>query len=836
MLALQRPRSRTSSTLSWVELDLHFFEHITRNMTVLLRILLLGSGGREHALAWKLSQSSMVQHVYVAPGNGGTAALDPRKATNIPDSQVPSTKFEQLLEFAVENNVNMLVPGPEAPLVDGVVDYFHQHGPARIACFGPSKKAAQMEGSKVFAKEFMQRHAIPTADFQSFTNFDSASRYLESHRHQRFVIKADGLAGGKGVIIPESHDEAISALRSIMTDREFGSAGDLVVLEEYLQGEEISILSFCDGHTIFSLPAAQDHKRALDNDQGLNTGGMGCYAPATMSTPEIMQRIDRDILQPTVDNMRRDGFPFVGCLFTGLMLTQNGPKVLEYNVRFGDPEVQTLLPLLDSDLADILLRCTSHTLDSTQLRIKNDFSTTVVVAAAGYPGKYDKNIPVMIRSLAENTYHFHAGTALDAAAATVKTTGGRVLAATATAPSIVLSVSKAYAAVDAIQFPGMHFRKDIAQRALKHQQQQQSSSNPTAGPLTYASTGVSITQGNALVSLIKSHLHTTARPGISASIGAFGGTVSLRDAGYGSDAPILLAAIDGVGTKILLARAVGDFSTVGIDLVAMNVNDIVVQGAEPLAFLDYYACGRLYVDDAETFVRGVCKGCCAAGCGLVGGETAEMPGVYGTGRGEMDAAGCAIGALKAGESVLPDKDRMHEGDVLLGLASSGPHSNGYSLIRKVVEKTGLSYKSLCPWDSTMTLGRALLTPTRIYVKSLLAALKRHQGAIKGMAHITGGGLEENIPRMLPEHLGVVLDAMAWRVPDALKWVKREGGVANGEFARAFNTGLGMVCVVDAGQVDSVRETLKGCGEEVSDVGRVVGGVGVNVENMSVWDE
>ena len=360
-----------------------------------LKILLLGSGGREHALAWKLSQSPLVSCIYVVPGNGGTASVS-SKVVNIPDSQLRSADSAALLKFAVEKEVGLLVPGPEAPLVHGVVDYFKANGPASIACFGPSKAAARIEGSKAFAKDLMRRHNVPTAIYKTFTSFTEAESFLKQNESTKWVLKADGLAAGKGVIIPETQEEALAALKSIMLDKEFGSAGETVVIEEYLEGEELSILTFSDGQNILSLPAAQDHKRIFDGDQGPNTGGMGCYAPAPVATPEIMRRIHGEALQPTIDAMRKGFFPFMGCLFTGFMLTKQGPKVLEYNVRLGDPESQTLLPLMETDLAEVMLRCTQHCLDGIRLKVKSEFSTTVVVAAGGYPGKYDNGVKMSV--------------------------------------------------------------------------------------------------------------------------------------------------------------------------------------------------------------------------------------------------------------------------------------------------------------------------------------------------------------------------------------------------------------------------------------------------------
>ncbi|KAK4889389.1 hypothetical protein LTR27_011835 [Elasticomyces elasticus] len=359
-----------------------------------------------------------------------------------------------------------------------------------------------------------------------------------------------------------------------------------------------------------------------------------------------------------------------------------------------------------------------------------------------------------------------------------------------------------------------------------------SEQSQTAG-MTYADAGVSIDLGNELVQSIKAAVASTRRPGADAEIGGFGGALDLAAAGY-TEPPILIQAIDGVGTKLKIAFAMDDYSTVGIDLVAMNVNDLIVQGAEPLTFMDYYACSKLNVPDAVRFVEGVAEGCKQAGCALVGGETAEMPGMY-QGK-EFDAGGAATGALKKGRTLLPDKSTMREGDCLIGLVSNGAHSNGYSLIRKIVEKAGLSYNDKAPWDGSQTVGKSLLKPTRIYVKQLMPAVE--QDLILGMAHITGGGLEDNIPRMLPKHLAADIDVSTWSVPPVLRWLKKAGNVSSREFARTWNTGLGMVLVASADNADKLVQVLDDAGEKAVRMGKLVKheGQGVILHKMEVWDE
>lgn len=785
-----------------------------------IRVLLIGNGGREHALAWKLSQSPLVEAIIAVPGNGGTATCP--KTTNL--ASVSAEDFPGLVALAQQEKINLVVPGPEAPLVDGVESFFTNVG---IPCFGPSMAAARMEGSKTFSKDFMKKHNIPTAAYENFSDYKQAKAYVDSINHD-IVIKATGLAAGKGVIIPATKEEAHQALREIMCDKAFGSAGDEVVIEEFLTGDELSILSFCDGYTIKSLPPAQDHKRIFDGDQGPNTGGMGCYAPTNIATPELIAKIEKNILEPTIAGMRNDRFPFKGVLFTGLMITPNGPKVLEYNVRFGDPETQTVLPLLseDTDLSEVMMACAKGYLSSVKINILPKFSATVVVAAGGYPGSYAKGTPMTVGTPAAGSgiTIFHAGTKL--AGSQLQTSGGRVIAANAVGSSLEEAVKKAYEeGIKLIQFENMFYRKDIAHRAFR-----KSGPAPSAG-LTYAQAGVSIDAGNELVEMIKKAVRSTARPGADAEIGGFGGEVDLEAAGYPS-APILVGAIDGVGTKLIIAQTMNKHDTVGIDLVAMNVNDLIVQGAEPVMFLDYYSCSKLHPADTAAFVSGVAVGCKQSNCALVGGETAEMPGIY---HGDdYDAAGAAIGVMKKAAR-LPRLDSMAEGDVLLGLASNGVHSNGFSLVRRIVDHAGLKYTDSCPWDnSASSVGESLLTPTRIYVRPLLKALSSE--LIKGLSHITGGGLTENVPRMLPKTLAAEIDIASWDVPAVFKWLQKAGSVEAKEMARTFNNGIGMVAVVAARDVEKTVSTLEAEGERVFKIGRLVkrDGEGCVLKSLESW--
>lgn len=760
---------------------------------------MVGSGGREHALAWKLAQSSHVQQVLVAPGNAGTASNG--KITN---SAVSVSNHAILAQYCKDHNIGLVVVGPEAPLAAGIVNDLTAAG---IKCFGPSEKAAQLEASKQFAKDFMDRHGIPTAKWKAFTNPLEACNFINSASFLALVVKASGLAAGKGVIVAANKEEACSAVREILQDKTFGAAGETIVVEELLEGEEVSCLCFTDGITVAPMPPAQDHKRLMDGDLGPNTGGMGAYCPAPQVSNSLLLEIQERILQRTVDGMRQAGTPYVGVLYAGLMLTKDGPKVLEFNCRFGDPECQVILPLLKSDLYEVIQATLSAKLATfTPAWMVNSAAVTVVMASGGYPGEYAKGLEIEGLSVAKSLglEVFHAGTAMKDGK--VLTSGGRVLTVTAIDKDIVTALEHANKGVVAIHFQGAIYRKDIGYRAVAFLRQ--------SSGLSYKESGVDIAAGNDLVRAIKPFAAATARPGCSAELGGFAGLFDLKAAGY-SD-PILVSGTDGVGTKVKIAQLCNKHDTIGQDLVAMCVNDILAHGAEPLFFLDYFSCGKLEVEVAQTVVTGIAKACKMAGCALIGGETAEMPGIYCPG--EYDLAGFAVGAFERSQ-LFPQIERITVGDYVLGLASSGLHSNGFSLVRKVISKSSLQYNSPAPYGcEKQSLGDLLLTPTKIYSKTVLPLL--HSGHVKAYAHITGGGLLENIPRVLPKNLGVHLDAAIWKIPEVFSWLQNEGNISEEEMARTFNCGIGAVLIVDKEKSDQTLKELQ-VQEQAWLIGRVV---------------
>ena len=420
-----------------------------------MHILIVGSGGREHAIAWKIAQSPRVTRLSIAPGNAGTSALGQNVAIQAED--VPG-----LVAFARQQAVNLVVIGPDAVLAAGLTDAMQQAG---IRTFGPTQAAAQIESSKVFSKEFMLRHAIPTARFSRFDQFEQAMAYL-AWVETPVVIKASGLAAGKGVIVPETPEEAQAALRAILLEHQFGAAGDQVIIEERLSGEEVSLLAFSDGYTVSPMPPAQDHKRIFDGDRGPNTGGMGAYAPTPLFSPEQVEWATRNVLQPAIDGMRAEGMPFVGVLYAGLMLTSKGTQVLEFNSRFGDPETQVILPLLESDLLEIIEACIDGKLHTITPIWKASAAATIVLASEGYPAKPVTGRPIngLQTGATPDSLVFHAGTRSGSEPGQVLTSGGRVLNVTGLGSALPQALEAAYAAVAQLSFEGMQFRRDIGRR------------------------------------------------------------------------------------------------------------------------------------------------------------------------------------------------------------------------------------------------------------------------------------------------------------------------------------------------------------------------------------
>ena len=419
-----------------------------------MTVLVIGSGGREHAIVRALAQSQKVKKIYAVPGNGGMAQL-------VECVPIKATQLEEIRDFAVANGVDFAIPAADDQLVAGAVDILEKEG---IPCFGPNKAAAQIEGSKVFSKDLMRKYNIPTAGYEVFDDAEKAIAYLEKYETYPVVIKADGLALGKGVIIAENKAQAQAAVREMMLEGKFGASGNQVVVEEFLTGPEVSVLAFADGKTVVPMVSSMDHKRAHDNDQGLNTGGMGTIAPNPYYTPEIAAWCEEHVFVPTIRAMQSENAPFKGCLYFGLMLTPNGPKVIEYNCRFGDPEAQVVLPLLATDLMEVFEAVHGGSLAQLNIKWKNEHACCVIIASGGYPESYTTGHEITFGNMGD-AMAFHAGTRLEQDK--IVTAGGRVLGVTAIGANLKEAMNKAYAATGNVAFEGGFYRTDIGQRALK---------------------------------------------------------------------------------------------------------------------------------------------------------------------------------------------------------------------------------------------------------------------------------------------------------------------------------------------------------------------------------
>ncbi|XP_037232285.1 trifunctional purine biosynthetic protein adenosine-3-like [Falco rusticolus] len=775
------------------------------------RVLVIGSGGREHALAWKLAQSPHVKHVFVAPGNAGTA--DNGKISN---SAVLVSNHTIVTQFCKDHNIGLVLVGQEALLAAGIVDDLKAAG---VRCFGPSAKAAQLASNTSFAKAFLDRHGIPTARWKAFTNPQEACRFIISTDFPARVVRARGPAARKEVTIAASKEEACRAVQEIMQDRMFG---DMVVIEELLQGEELSCLCFTDGVTVASMPPAQAHKRLLDGDQGPNTGGMGAYCPVPQVPEVLLEKINDAILQHVVDSMRQEGTAYVGVLQTGLMLTKDGVKILNFKCQFGDPQCQVILPLLKNDFYEVIQATIDGKLCSFMPAwSENSTAVCVVMASPGYPGDYDKGMEVtgLLQAKELGLQVFHAGTTLRDGK--VVTSGGRVLSITAVKEDLMKALGEANRGVAAIRFKGATYRKDIGHRGIRLLKQ-------SLG-LIYKERHLEAVTGDVLFHQPETSLVSGTRSGSHSEVGGFAGFFDLKASGY--DDPILVSQTKGLGPKLQIAQVCKRHDTIGQDLVAMCVNEILAQGAEPLFFLSYFACGKLDVEVTETIKEGIDEACRNAGCAFLGREVAEVTGMYSSG--EYDLVGFVVGAVERGQMLL-GLQRADEEDVLIGLASSGIHGCGFSVIRKILLMSSLRYSSPAPGScGDKTLGDILLTPAKMYSPSLLPVLR--SGHVKTFAFIAEEGLLEGISRILPEHVSAVLDALSWKIPEFFCWLYKEGNLSVEEMAQTFNCGIGAVLVV---QKDLGQHVLKDIQrrEEAWLIGKVVapchtGGSRIEVENL-----
>ena len=715
-----------------------------------MRVLVVGGGGREHAIAWACEQHGHT--VEIAPDLGEVTA----------------------------DKVDLVIPGPEAALVAGVAD---ECSFREIPCFGPTSKQARIESSKGFSRHLATSLGVPGPVYERFEELDTDGALAWWREFGRpIVVKLDGLAAGKGVLVPEGDDDTEAAIRETARLGSF-------VLEERLTGPEVSLLALCDGTTAVALPLAQDHKRIGEGDTGPNTGGMGAFAPAPVAEDpaELLQAF----VQPIVDYYASAGTPYVGVIYAGLMLTAEGPRLIEYNCRFGDPETQAILPLLTSDLAELAMACTRHDVKSVPLAFRDGAACTVVAAAPGYPASPSTGSAISLDGFS-TTEWANASTVepdavlFPAGVADGRTAGGRVLAVTGLGADLAAARATAYRGMDGISFPNMQVRRDIGWRA------------PGALLTSYASTGVDIDEGTRAVEQMRGAVERTLGTDVLHGLGSFGGVLSARRI-LELDDPVLVASTDGVGTKVELAARLGKVRGVGTDIVNHCIDDVLVQSARPFFFLDYIAASVLDADLVADVVTGMAEACEAAGCVLLGGETAEMPGVYAAGA--FDVAGTLVGIAERSE-LLPRED-VGPGDVLVGIASSGPHTNGFSFLRRLFDWIPMD---VVPPGFDVSLGDALLAPHRSYLAVLDKALA--SGKVKALAHITGGGLPENLPRVLPDGVDAEVRLGSWpRGPLFDLIAELATGVDEHELHRMLNMGVGMVVVCSPDDVDDVRGAI-----------------------------
>ena len=733
-------------------------------MSKALNILVVGSGAREHALATKISESPRCANLHVTPGNAGTPGTR---------HNVVATDINGIIALCNTNRVSLVVIGPEAPLAAGLVDALHAAG---ITAFGPTQALARLESDKSYAREVAQLLNLPGPHCATFKQGDETSALAwYTQFGADIVVKQSGLAGGKGVVVPNSANETTTAIREAI------ALGD-VVLEERLFGTECSLIALSDGSTSVAFPLAQDHKRIGEGDTGLNTGGMGAYAPAPVAFSA--DELHAMFITPVINHFSSAGTPFIGALFAGIMLTKDGPRLLEYNCRFGDPEAQVLLSLLDSDIVELLLACTNGSLTSNHLVIRDGSALAVVLAAHNYPhpprtGDIITNLP----TTNPMSSVFHGGT--EVVNGQLVTAGGRVLTCVGVGQTLDEARTHAYATASRISFDGVQLRRDIAWRA------------PGATITSYASTGVNIDEGTRAVDLIKASVAKTATSHVLRGVGAFGGALDVSFLKE-FDHPVLVGSTDGVGTKVELAARTGRIRGTGHDIVNHCVNDVLVQRAYPLFFLDYLASSHLNADNVAEVVGGMADACAAAGCVLLGGETAEMPGVYVDGA--FDIAGTLVGVAER-EQLLP-LPTIAAGDVLIGVASNGPHTNGYSYLRKLFAWIPMESQPV-PLDRPLV--EALLEPHRNYLPVLKNALNTEH--VKALVHITGGGLPENMPRVLPEGIGAIINLGSWPMPPLFQLVSELSTLDTDELYRTLNMGVGMVVIVAPEHVTAVQHSI-----------------------------
>jgi len=764
-------------------------------------VLVIGSGAREHALAVTLAASPHVSRVVVCPGHAlfepcpgpwlapdGTPIVNAALADDLGDSP------EGYAEVARRVGAVLSVVGPEAPLAAGIVDHFEG---AKLAIFGPSRAASEIETSKTFAKALLNRAGVATPRASVITSLREAARAL-SYFPPRVVIKASGLAGGKGAFICDNHTEALGRIWRLIEGEELGDAGASVIIEDFVVGEEASVMAICDRTQCVVLPAVRDFKRAGDDDTGSNTGGMGALCPVPGYDQAALDKLKSTIFLPTLHALAEAGRPFSGVLYAGILRSGDTTYVLEFNARFGDPETQVLMPLMKSDLFELLESVVKKNLAAylaaNPVAFHSGASVGVVLAAPGYPeapvhGRplsrellvppaplraFATNIELPAVEPDEDADEDEPRPPLTEVPPTFVNGGGRTVTIVATAPDVRQARSLVYDYLERHAPVDYFYRRDIAAR-----------------PDAYARAGVNIDLAQHVVEGLRAEIEGTYSEAVLSKLGDYAGLFDLNVAAQLRD-PVLVASTDGLGTKSLVAAAAGRTGSLGADLVHHCINDILVSGARPLFFLDQVAVNAIRPGQVRPILAGIAEACKVHGIALIGGETAEMPGVFRTGA--VDVSGTIVGVVERDARI--DGTRIAEGDVVLGLPSSGLHTNGFSLVRSMFSAAELA--GTVPGTDTPWLD-ALLTPHRSYLTDFDALIAAGVQP-SGLVHITGGGFTDNPGRVLPAALALELDA--WALSPLFAALKKRGRLSQLELRRIFNLGIGMLVVVPAAALEA----------------------------------
>ncbi|XP_069059644.1 trifunctional purine biosynthetic protein adenosine-3-like [Pleurodeles waltl] len=762
-------------------------------------VLVIGGGAREHVLSWKLAQSPHVKKVFVAPGNAGTA--DSGKISN---SAVSISNRAILTQFCKDHNIGLVVVGPEEPLAAGIVDDLTSAG---VGCFGPTAKAAQLEANKRFSKEFMDRHSIPTARWKAFTNPHEACSFITCADFSTMVVKANGLTSGTSIIIADSKDEACKAVQDLTQDKTLGTAAETIIVEERLEGEELSCLCFSDGVSIAPMPPVREHRRLLEGDKGPSTDGMGAYCPTPQVQNQILLKINDTIIQETIDGLRQEGIPYVGVLHAKIMLTKEGPKVLTFKCCFGETACQVILPLLKNDLYEVLQSTIDGRLSSyTPAWLEKKVALTAFMTSHGYPFRYSRGLEItglpQVKELGLEV--FHAETTMKDGI--VVTNGGRILAVTSIKSDFMSASDEVIKGLQTIKFIGAVYRKDMGYQAIAFLQQCRGLKRNDSGECA----GSSI----PLICAVKPLATGLPKPGYHLGHIRCSGVFDLKTTGY-SD-PILISKANSVGAKLEVAHACDKYDTIGLDLIAMCANEILTQGAEPLFFLDSLVSGNLSAGASEAIVAGVIKACKKSRCAYLGGGPLEIPSMLLPG--QCSLAGFMVGAVERGQA-LPQLEEIIEGDLIIGIASAGFYNHEFILARCILQKSSLEYSSPAPHPyEGQTCGELLLTPAKVYSTTLLSVVRT--GQVKACAHITGGGLLDGVSQVVPASLGVALDAHCWKIPEIFCWLQKQGDFSEEEMLQSFNCGIGAILIVQKEMAEKILKDVQKY-EEAALIGSVV---------------